>query len=135
VRTYSRESFLEATAAWDGGGFGPEWHFYRQLAADRGFIYPPAGTRWDSWEDDQPSQRAMIYRAIEETPRLLTEVMRQSRSWYDVIARLTQRRDGMRDDADLRERQEEWDRQDEPKPRQATQTILGILERIWDSRP
>ena len=135
MRTFSREAFLEARAAWDGGEFGPEWGMFRNVAGDRGYIYPPAGTRWDSWEDDQPSQRAIIHRAIEETPKLLVEVMRQSNSWSNVIARLTQRRDAMREDANVRDQQDGWDRKDELTPRQATQTILGILERVWESRP
>lgn len=133
MRTFSRETFLESKAAWDGGEFGPEWHFYRQLAADRGFLYPPSGTRWDSFEDDQPSQRAMIYRAIDETPGLLADIIRKSHSWHDVIARLTQGRDSMREDADLRERQDRWDRQDEITPPQALQTIAAIVYRIKDS--
>src|SRR5690242_12422423 len=100
MRTYSRDAFLEAKALWGAGEFGPEWLFYRQVAADRGFIYPPEGTRWDSWEDAEPSQRAMVYRAIQDTPKALTEVIRQSGSWSEVVRKLLAGRDSRREDVD-----------------------------------
>lgn len=131
--TFSRETFLKAKAAWAEGEYGAAWEFYRHAAADRGFIFPPSGTKWDSWEDDEPSQRAIVYRAIEETPQLLQDAIRHSRSWSQVVGKLTQARDSMRDDADLRGLQDEWDRQDEPSARQALNSLATIIDRIRDS--
>jgi hypothetical protein len=132
-RTFSRQAFVESQAQWEAGEFSWEWHLVRRRAAERGFIYPPEGSRWDSWEDDNPSQRAILIRAIRETPELLEECIDRSRSWFEVIAKLTQGRDGRREDAELRDRQDAWDRQDEPTPREALVTLKQIVTRIGDS--
>lgn len=133
MRTYSREAFLEARRAWAEGDFGSEWQFYRQLAADRGFIYPPEGTKWDSCEDEEPSQRAIVYRAIADTPRALTEIIGQSHSWHDVVRKLMADVDRRREDADLEERQVAWDHREDPTPREATLSLKQILNRIAES--
>lgn len=132
-RTFSREAFVHSRNQWRDGDFGPEWDFYRQLAADRGFIFPPTGSKHDSVEDDQPSQRAMIYRALDETPDLLVRAISLSRSWSNVVAVLMQGRDSMREDADLRERDVVWNRRDELQPRQALTRLADILGVIKDS--
>lgn len=132
-RTFSREAFVHSQNQWREGEFGGEWLFYRQLAADRGFIFPPNGTKDDSIEDEKPSQRAMIWRAIDETPQMLVDAIRASRSWTEVIAKLMARRDAMRDDLDLRERQIKWDNQDHPTARQAMVHLSDILTKIKDS--
>ena len=131
MRTYSRADFEAAQRAWES--FGPAWHFYRQLAADRGMLYPPSGSKWDSWEDSDPSQRAIIYRAIEDTPRALVDVIKSSRSWSEVVRKLMADLDRRREDADLREKDDEWERRDELTPHQALQSINDILGRIKDS--
>lgn len=131
MRTYSRADFLAAREAW--ADFSPEWLFYQQIAADRGMLYPPSGSKWDSWEDAEPSQRAIIFRAIEDTPRALTDVIRQSRSWHEVVRKLMADLERRREDADYAEKDAEWGRQDEPTPRQAVQAVADILGRIKDS--
>lgn len=132
-RTFSREAWVHSQNQWRDGDFGPEWDFYRQRAADRGFIFPPNGTKHDSIEDDSPSQRALIYRAIDETPQALVDAIRASRSWTEVISKLMQHRDGLRDDAELREKQIRWDNQDRPTARQAMTRLADIFQRIKDS--
>lgn len=96
MTTFSREAWQEAEQAWTDGEFGDAWEAFRIEARTRGFIYPPTGTKWDSWEDDDPSQRAVLWRAIEETPRLLLTCIRRSRSWHDVVRLLTAARDELR---------------------------------------
>lgn len=132
--TFSRDAWNEAQALWKAGEFSDEWKTVRHQAAFRGMIYPPTGTKWDSWEDDEPSQRAMLIRAIRETPELLSRCIGRSRSWSQVIERLMAERDELREERWRQTRQVDRDR-DEATPRQATTTILGILERIWESRP
>lgn len=80
VRTFSREDVQAANAAWVEGGFDPRWQAFRELASGRGILYPPSGTKRDSWEDDAPSQRAILWRAIDETPELLRRCILRSRS-------------------------------------------------------
>ena len=55
---------------------------------DAGWHYPPSGTRWDSWDDDAPSQRAILIRALRETPTLLAKCVKGAKSWSVVIDRL-----------------------------------------------
>jgi hypothetical protein len=83
----------------------------------------------DSWEDDQPTQRAVLIRAIRETPELLERCMRKAHSWEEVIGRLFKARDEWRED--LRREYEE----PEPGPdhREAVQTLGAIVARIADS--
>jgi len=133
MRTFSGETYRESQAAWKAGEFSKEWQPYRNLAASRGFIYPPEGSKWDSWEDEEPSQRAIVYRAMQDTPEALAKIIGQSRSWFEVVRKLMADLDRRREDADFAERQIEWDRQDEPAPREATQTVADILRRIGES--
>lgn len=94
MTTFRRADWEAAQAAWDD--FSPEWHAMRQRAMRRGILYPPAGSKWDSWEDDRPTQRAILIRAIRETPTLLAQCIDQSRSWSDVVGRLVRARDAAR---------------------------------------
>jgi hypothetical protein len=105
-RTYSREAWLEAQDAWKAGDFSAEWRDWRHWAATEGtIIFPPDGTKWDQWDEDSPSQRAMVIRAIRETPDMLRHALRGARSWSEVIARLLPDRDILRADTAEDERQ------------------------------
>lgn len=128
MRTYNRVDWEAALAQWDAGKFSDEWKPYRHQAAMRGMIYPPEGTRYDQWDDDEPSQRAMLVRAIRETPTLLGVCIDRSRSWGEVVARLIRVRDDWREE----QRRRVAVRPD-PDPREATVSIRHILERIWNS--
>jgi hypothetical protein len=99
----------------------------------RGMIRPPEGTRWDSWEDDSPSQRAMLIRAIRETPALLGQAIDRSRTWYEVIAWVTGQRDQWRDEVSAEERDLMRRRADGSRDREAVMSIKAILTRIGDS--
>jgi hypothetical protein len=135
VRTYRRDDLEASRREWADGEFSEAWEPYRKLAAESGFIYPPEGTKWDSWEDDEPSQRALLYRAIEDTPKLLRRAIAQSRNWSQVLTIVLRERDRMRDDADLADKDDGWERQDEPDGKQATSIIGAILGRIRESLP
>jgi hypothetical protein len=135
MRTYLRSEIEAARKAWDLGEFADEWKPWRRLASEGGLIYPPDGTRYDSWEDDSPSQRAILIRAIRETPALLRRSIVGARSWGDVVARLVRGRDEIREDAALRDRDTEWRRRDELGPHEAILSLGAILGRIRDSLP
>lgn len=107
-RTYDRETYLRARDAWDAGRFGLEWPDWRGLAGKAGIIFPPDGSPDDSWSDPRPSQRALVYRAIRETPRLLRWALTRPgiQSWGDVIEKLLEGRDAMGIEGDRREA--EW---------------------------
>ena len=96
MRTFARAHWEAAQAAWVDGEFSPEWVAVRDLAVRYGILYPPNGSPDDSWDAAHPSQRAILIRAIRETPRLLADCIAHSTSWRDVIAKLGRRRDRLR---------------------------------------
>ncbi len=129
-RTYDRATYNRSRDAWDSGRFGPEWPDWRNRAAKAGIIFPPDGTADDSWSDARPSQRAIVIRAIRETPRMLRWALSRPgvESWGDVIGHLLSGRDGLAMDADRRELDwSEVKRGDRPAP------IGGVLATIVDS--
>lgn len=103
-RTFSRSHWEAALEAWDAGKFSDEWKPYRHEAAMRGMIYPPEGSRFDSWEDDDPSERAMLIRAIRETPNLLHRAIAERKSWSGVVAYIVRERDEWRAEVTRHER-------------------------------
>ena len=131
MRTFSRSDWDEAQGLWTD--FSDEWKTYRHQAAMRGMLYPPEGTKWDDWSDDNPTQRAMLVRAIRETPQLLSIAISKSRTWAEVIAYVIKRRDEWRDELAERERMLIRHRAEEPDARQATSSLKAIMERIGDS--
>ncbi len=133
MRTYSRDAWLEAQALWDDGEYGYRWGTVRKLAKDRGFIYPPTGTIHDSREADNPSQRAIIYHALEDNPGNVEAIVRRSRSWSQVVDGIFGLEAQLAAGVAERERDEAWQRKDEPDGREATMTLKAIFDRIGDS--
>lgn len=133
MRTYSRETWEDAQRVWTEGEYGDEWALVRSVAAHRGMIYPPSGTRWDSWEDPNPSQRAIIYRALQDTPKTLHEAVRQSWSWAEVVHRILRDLEDRREGVQLAEKDDRWERKGEPDGREATVSLKRILDRISES--
>lgn len=134
MRTYSKASFDEASDLWRQGDFSDEWKPYRHRAAMRGFIYPPDGTKWDSWGDDEPSQRAVLVRAIRETPILLNAAIDRSRSWGEVYAYVIGHLNEDRGLIEAADRETARRRLEiEPDQREATMTLKSIMNRIGDS--
>ena len=130
MRTFSREHWNAALEEWRAGEVSDEWKSFRHAAAMRGIIYPPDGTKWDSWGDDEPSQRAILIRAIRERPRALMDTIERSASWREVIGDLLRDADWMTETVQLRERETDLERFDHPNRLQAAQTIAMILGEI-----
>lgn len=133
MRTFSREAWTEAQELWRTGAFSDEWRPFRHQAAMRGMLYPPDGTRWDSSDDEQPSQRAIIVRAIRDTPGLLSKAIDTSRSWGEVVGKLIAGVNGMREDADERESWARRKRRELPEHIESAMSIKAILQRLGDS--
>jgi hypothetical protein len=93
IRTFSKADWDAADAAWSAADLGPEWLEVRRRATLRGMLWPPHGSKWDSWDEDNPSQVAIVIRAIRETPELLLRCVDQASSWGEVIGRLIAIRD------------------------------------------
>lgn len=126
MRTFSRDQWNEAQDLWTD--FSDEWKPWRHKAAMRGMLYPPEGTRWDSWEDDAPSQRAILIRAIRETPAMLDQAIAKCKSWHDVIAYIMARHVEVRRDLDFEEAKHHDD-----DPRSALVTLGNMFERVAES--
>lgn len=134
MRTYDRETFLAAKAAWEAGGFGWRWQGIRRIAAERGFIYPPSGSRHDDREAESPSQRAIIYRALEDNPRELERIVGRSRSWSHVVDQVIGMEERLRLELTEREQIRAWEEEGYPTERDATMSLGDIVERIAASR-
>jgi hypothetical protein len=131
VRTFDRETWLRARDAWEAGRFGSEWNDWRNLAGKAGIIFPPDGTPDDPWSADSPSQRAILIRAIRETPRLLRRAITAPgvHSWSDVIERLLLGRDRIA--ADVEQREYDWS---VTKARRGAMVPVGdVVETVRDS--
>lgn len=130
-RTFSAEDWRAAQDRW--GDFSEAWREVRHRAAMRGILYPPNGSPLDSWDVDRPSQRAMVSRAMRNSPDDLLRIIDRSRSWTEVIAGLLRLWDGWRDEAQRELRQAVLDRADEPSRDEAAQSLREILERVRDA--
>jgi hypothetical protein len=133
VRTYDRETYQRLVRAWEG--FGPEWTAARQLCTDRGYPFPPAGDPLDDREGAEPSQRSIVWRALDYRPLRTLDMIRTSRSWSEVVRKIVAEEDRLREDATYRERDAEWEKQGEQDARQSLQSLAAIVHRIQDSAP
>lgn len=132
MRTYDRATFVASKEAWRD--FGWQWQELRRIAADRGFIFPPAGTKHDDRDADQPSQRAIIWRALVDNPEQTRAIVSRSSSWSQVVDRIIGMEERIRRDADELARDDGWDRRDDINHREAVTALGSILQRIDDSR-
>lgn len=98
----------------------------------RGMLYPPLGTKWDSWEDDDPSDRAMLIRAIREAPSLLRAAINRAHSWPEVVAYVIRQRDDWKDEMDLLARDAKRNR-DDADPRESMVAIGSVFEKVAES--
>jgi hypothetical protein len=134
MRTYSRSDWQAANLEWDEGDFSHRWQGIRRIAAERGFIYPPAGSAHDDRDAESPSQRAIVWRALEDNPAELERIVRRSRSWSQVVDGIIGMETRKRLDADDADALRRWEDGEEPDHREAVQTIAAILDRIDQSR-
>ena len=130
-RLYTAKDMADSRIAWNTGHFSDEWRDWRHLAAmEASIIAPPDGTEWDNWSDDEPSQRAMLIRAIRETPALLSGAIRSPgvHSWAAVIAVLVRGRDERRAE---RDREAAWRR----RPDTSHEEAVAALRRLDELLP
>jgi hypothetical protein len=132
VKTYSREDWERAQVEWEG--FSSEWRDARHQAAMRGILFPPSGGPFDSWGDDEPSQRAILIRAIRETPKLLAVAISRSQSWAQVVRIvLVTYNEGAEESRLQDERENRRKVLEEADGREATMALKQIMTRIENS--
>lgn len=133
VRTYDRATFEAARAAWYDADLRG-WDTIRAAGAERGMLYPPTGSKWDSWDDRDPSQVAVIEQLRQENPDELLRIVRASRSWSQVVERVIALRDHNRELVRIRLDDDEWEAAQERRRRYGDPQSLGaILRRLGDS--
>lgn len=132
MRTYSRDDFLRSREAWSD--FGPEWEWLRKLAIHGGMLFPPSGTRHDDRDAAEPSQRAIVYRALVDQPTELRKIVLRSRSWSQVVDAIFGLEQRLRYDADETQRDAEWERDGRTTGRESMFSLAQIIQRIEDSR-
>ena len=132
MRTYDRDTWHRANATWTD--FGPEWAEVRQIAASRGMLYAPSGSPDDDRDSDEPSQRAIIWRALEDNPGELRAILRTSSSWSQVVDRIFGLETRLRLTAGEDERDAAFDRDQFPTHRESVMTLGQIIGRLEDSR-
>lgn len=131
MKTYSRAVWEEAQAAWEAGEFSDEWKQVRHEAAMKGMLFPPSGSKWDSWGDDDPSERAMLIRALRETPNVLNRAIQARSSWAGVVAYVVRQRDDWSAEQERIARSEPAE--ESPDSREATVILKRVLDRIGNS--
>lgn len=130
MKTYSREVFLKARQAWIDGEFGREWTPLRIAAGERGFLYPPSGSPHDDRDAERPSQRAIIYRALQDNPRQTTAIVWRCSSWKEVVDRIIGLEERIRVQADEAEQDAEAERREAPRHDEAVSSLKSILRDI-----
>jgi len=134
MRTFSREHWQASLKAWEDGDFSDEWKPYRHAAAMRGMIYPPDGTKWDGWDEDEPSQRALLIRAIRECPRTLMAAIESSSTWSEVVGAVIRERQWAEDMALLRESDRRRAKQEYPDAAEARVAWASLRELMGSHR-
>ncbi len=136
TKTYDRSTYAAARRAWAEGDFRDRrWHAIYRLAAERGYIYPPTGTVHDDRDEEQPSQRAIVYAAMCDTPVELERIMRRSSSWAAVVAQMISHVERLREDADRAQDDVDWERRGDPDPESAKKLLGSILRRAAEVAP
>lgn len=131
TKTYDRSTYAAARKAWAEGDFRDRrWHAIYRLAAERGYIYPPTGTVHDDRDEEQPSQRAIVYAAMCDTPAELERIMRRSFSWSAVVAQLITHVERLREDADRSEDDGAWEKRDRPPRGAVPEPVIAILREM-----
>lgn len=76
--------------------FGAEWGPFKDAWIERGFLLPPSGTAHD--DDDQPSQRSMLWQIANDRPTDLGRWVREApgRTTRDVIGYVLRQWQGQR---------------------------------------
>lgn len=134
MRTFDKETYLAAKRAWDTGGFGPQWREVRAISWEYGYPYPPSGDPYDDRDDPEPSQRAIIWRALDYRPIGTIAIVRESRSWHEVVERIIAEEHRLKGEADHHDELASEERASRPTHRDAVSALAEILKRIDDSR-
>lgn len=132
-RIFDAETYRAARRAWDDGEFGREWQDARHLCWEMGYPFPPSGNPGD---DEGTSQRAIVWRALDDRPISTLNIIRRARSWSEVVLLIFEEKDEIRYDISERELDDQELRKVERREwsyREGLLSLKRILDRIHDS--
>lgn len=86
MRTYSRDVHDQSLAAWLTFK-GPRWAQVRS-ACQSWTIFPPSSEGQDWRDAPHPSQRVIVWFALENRPAETLDMIRRARNWTGVIDRI-----------------------------------------------
>ena len=131
MRTYSRDDWFRAKAAWDS--FGPRWAEARR--ASQGWTIWPPSEQGQDWRDaPHPSQRVIVWFALENRPAETLDIIRRASSWSGVIDRIIAGEARIRSDVKWAEEDAELERSYQREQyRGAMQSVAEILATWRDS--
>lgn len=132
MKTYSRDAFLRAKAEWVTYP-GPLWAKARE-ACREWTIFPPSQEGQDWRDAPHPSQRVIVWFALEQRPRETMDIIRRAHSWSGVIDRIFAAESSIRRDIEWDEEAAELERRHiRGAYRQSMQSIGELLGVIADS--
>jgi hypothetical protein len=132
TRTYSRDQLDEGRAAWSNFG-GPLWARARE-ASKAWAAFPPSEEGDEYVSGEHPSQRVIVYFALDERPAETLAIIRRSTSWYGVVSEIIRTRQELRRSADWQEETAELERRYAAQDYRSAMTHLGdLLRRVRDS--
>lgn len=132
MRTYSRDDWFRAKDAWTTF-HGPLWDAARK-AASSWTIWPPSEQGQDWRDAPHPSQRIIVWFALESRPGQTLDLIRRSSSWSGVVDRIIAAEHSIRRDIDFDEEAAELERRYQRQQyRTDIQSVGELIAKIQDS--
>lgn len=129
MRTYSREDWFRAKGAWTSFT-GPLWERARQ-ACSTWTIWPPSEQGQDWRDAPHPSQRVIVWFALENRPAETLNIIRRSSSWSGVIDRIISAEGRIRTDVQWAEEDAELERRYQRQQYRGSMEKVGEILAMW----
>lgn len=129
TRTYSRDDWFRAKQAWTTFAH-PLWTEARR-AAQAWTIFPPSEEGQDWRDAPHPSQRVIVWFALESRPAQTLDFIRRSSSWSGVIDRIIASEHEIRRGIDWDEETAELERRHERTQYREAMKAVGELLASW----
>lgn len=129
TRTYSRDDWFRAKDAWTAYP-GPLWAKARQ-AASSWSIFPPSEDGQDWRDAPHPSQRVIVWFALENRPTETLDFIRRASSWSGVIDRIFAAESRIRTDITWDEETADLERRYERANYRGSMQSLGEILTKW----
>ncbi len=129
TRTYSRDDWFRAKDAWAAFP-GPLWAKARE-AAKGWTIWPPSETGQDWRDAPHPSQRVIVWFAIENRTASTLDIIRRSSSWSGVVDRIFASESRIREDVRWDEEAADLERRYQRDTHRGAMRSLGEILASW----